>query len=434
VDLQFRYYTSFDGTRIAYATFGEGPALISTFGWAHAWGPPWELPHARSMLERLGRGRKLVLLERRGLGASQRNVEDVSVGACVADLGALVEHLGLSEIDLLAAHASEPVVYAAEHPDAVRKLVLWGIGGGSRGSGQSELARLAETSWSFARRAMWQAIFPSGPEEQVRWCSKAMAASMSPEVAAKYLEREEADYRTLLPGVKAPTLVLHRGNRYAPMDQARAAALLFPSCRFVPLDGDIYHFLFGDLSYVDTIIDFLDEDRRRPRAEGLPSGTAIILFADIADSTGLTERLGDTAFREKARELDEALRRAIASNGGTAIEGKLLGDGVLAVFGAAREAIACAGAMHEGGRHAGLPLHVGIHAGDVLREEGNVFGGAVNIAARVAGEAAAGETLVSGTVRDLARTSADVSFLDRGEHELKGVSDPVRLYEVRWRD
>jgi len=78
----------------------------------------------------------------------------------------------------------------------------------------------------------------------------------------------------------------------------------------------------------------------------------------------------------------------------------------------------------------GLPLHVGIHAGDVIREEGNVYGGAVNIASRVAGEAAAGEMLVSATVRDLARTSAGVSFEDRGERELKGVSEPVRVFAV----
>ncbi|MEX0785253.1 MAG: adenylate/guanylate cyclase domain-containing protein, partial [Dehalococcoidia bacterium] len=112
----------------------------------------------------------------------------------------------------------------------------------------------------------------------------------------------------------------------------------------------------------------------------------------------------------------------------------LLGDGVLATFGAAREAIACAMAIHEAGSHTGLPLHVGIHAGDVIREEGNVFGGAVNIASRVASEAAAGETLVSGTVRDLARTSAGPSaegFEDRGERELKGVGEPVRVFAVR---
>jgi class 3 adenylate cyclase len=166
-------------------------------------------------------------------------------------------------------------------------------------------------------------------------------------------------------------------------------------------------------------------------AEVGPSGTAIILFADIADSTALTERLGDATFREKARELDAEFRQAIASNGGTPIEGKLLGDGVLATFGAAREAIACAIACHAAATNAGLALHVGIHAGDVLREDNNVYGGAVNIASRISNEAAAGQTLVSQTVRDLARTSAGVVFEDRGEHELKGVGEPVRLFAVR---
>jgi class 3 adenylate cyclase len=162
-----------------------------------------------------------------------------------------------------------------------------------------------------------------------------------------------------------------------------------------------------------------------------PSGTAIILFADIANSTALTERLGDSAFRDKARSLDEALRTAIASASGTAIEGKLLGDGVLAVFGAAREAISCSQACHAAGSEVGLALHVGIHAGDVIREDNNVFGGAVNIAARVADASEAGETLVSQTIRDLARTSASVVFEDRGEHALKGIDEPQRLFAVR---
>ena len=130
------------------------------------------------------------------------------------------------------------------------------------------------------------------------------------------------------------------------------------------------------------------------------------------------------------RAADTALRDAIRRAGGTAIEGKLLGDGVLATFNAAREAIACAAACHSAGSDVGLDLHVGIHAGDVIREEGNVFGGAVNVAARISDASEPGETLVSGTVRDLARTSAGVSFEDRGERDLKGVSDAVRVWAV----
>ena len=72
-----------------------------------------------------------------------------------------------------------------------------------------------------------------------------------------------------------------------------------------------------------------------------------------------------------------------------------------------------------------------IDAVNVIREEGNVYGGAVNIAARISGEAAPGEVLVSQTVRDLARTSAGVTFKDSGSRELKGVSEPVRVWAVQ---
>ncbi len=69
--------------------------------------------------------------------------------------------------------------------------------------------------------------------------------------------------------------------------------------------------------------------------------------------------------------------------------------------------------------------------GDVIREENNVYGGAVNVAARISGLSAVGEVLVSDTVRSLARTSAGVSFEDRGEHMLKGVAEPQRVFAVR---
>jgi class 3 adenylate cyclase len=101
---------------------------------------------------------------------------------------------------------------------------------------------------------------------------------------------------------------------------------------------------------------------------------------------------------------------------------------VLAIFGAARDALQAALECASAGRAASLPLHVGMHAGDVIRERGDVHGGAVNVAARIAAAAHADEVLVSEVVRALARTSAGVAFTDRGAHELKGVSEPQRLF------
>jgi adenylate cyclase len=79
-------------------------------------------------------------------------------------------------------------------------------------------------------------------------------------------------------------------------------------------------------------------------------------------------------------------------------------------------------------------MHIGLHAGDVISEGTNVYGGAVNIASRICGLCAPGEILVSTTVRELARTSAGATFEDRGEHMLKGIDDPVRIFAVRERD
>jgi class 3 adenylate cyclase len=109
---------------------------------------------------------------------------------------------------------------------------------------------------------------------------------------------------------------------------------------------------------------------------------------------------------------------------------------VLATFPAASHAIDAALRWASAGDERSLRLHLGLHAGDVIREadahgRGNVFGGAVNIASRISGLSAPGEVLVSDVVRALARTSASVTFEDRGEHALKGVADAQRVYAVR---
>jgi SARP family transcriptional regulator, regulator of embCAB operon len=162
----------------------------------------------------------------------------------------------------------------------------------------------------------------------------------------------------------------------------------------------------------------------------LPQGTVTIMFADIVDSTARTERIGDAAFHALARTLDGSVRAIIAQTGGVAVDGRLLGDGLMAVFTSASQAIECGIRTSVAGADIGLGLHVGLHAGDVIRDGDNVYGGAVNIAARVAALAPPGEVLISETVRSLARTSATVGFESRGVHELKGVEGGQALFAI----
>ena len=166
-------------------------------------------------------------------------------------------------------------------------------------------------------------------------------------------------------------------------------------------------------------------------APAVGAETAVILFTDIVDSTALTERLGDAAYVTKAREFERAVRQAVRESSGEDIEGVTLGDGVVAVFSSGTHAIQCAIRAHECARATGFRLHIGIHAGDVLRIGSAVHGGAVNIAARVCDAAPPGETLVSDTVRSLARSSTSVQFVDRGLHQFKGVSDPHHVFAVQ---
>jgi adenylate cyclase len=139
--------------------------------------------------------------------------------------------------------------------------------------------------------------------------------------------------------------------------------------------------------------------------------------------------LGDTAFRAASRNFEDGVRAAVREHGGTPVDGKVLGDGVMGVFTSAANAITAARRCVE--LSADLPLHIGLHAGDVIGEGTNVYGGAVNIASRVCDLSEPGEIIVSQTVRDLARTSAGVTFEDRGERALKGIADPVRVFSVR---
>ncbi|MEE8347575.1 MAG: adenylate/guanylate cyclase domain-containing protein [Dehalococcoidia bacterium] len=437
---RIQYATTKDGVSIAFWTLGEGMPLVHTpppFGHVQL---EWQNPENRQFFERLAQSRMLVRYDGRGMGLSERDVTDFSVDTFVLDLEAVVGHLGLQSISLFAPSWFGPgsIAYAARHPEQVSHLILWGsIARGSDilGTPQAQgLFALMEKDWELFTETLAHVALGWSAGEPARKFAVLMRESIRKEATQALVGViAKIDVTALLAQVKARTLVLHRRQLpYLAVDAARGLASRIPDARFILLEGDSAVPYLGDTDAVLQAIDeFLGEgEEAKPKTE-LPEGMAVILFADIANSTALTEEMGDEAFRAKARELDTSLRSVIRECAGTPVEGKLVGDGVLAVFTSARQAIECALRCNSASDSVGLQLHLGIHAGDVIREGNNVYGGAVNIAARIATASAPGEVLVSDTVRGLARTSAGVAFDDCGEHELKGVADPQRLFAVR---
>jgi len=387
---QVRYVTSADGTKTATWTIGKGtPLVVAPAIWTqpmeHYWLVPWERRH----WERLAQRRMVAVYDNRGQGMSDREVTDFSLEARVSDLTAVVEGLHAPTVDIMAMSNSGPVAltYAAKNPERVRRLILTNSAARGRDLRLSDQRRvtfqLVDVDWLLFQRI--QALMSYGFTEFAEAVAMTAAASMTPQVfRAATRAAWQFDATEVAGGVTCPTLVLHqRGNDSISIDVAKQIAATIPDSRLGVYEQP-HVTLIGSEETIENIEAFLDEDDRGAAApaEDLPSGTAIILFADIAGSTALTERLGDAAFREKARVLGASLRAVIRECAGTPVEGPTLGDGVLAVFTSAREAIEAARRCGKAGDDAGLPLHLGLHAGDVTREKDpdgrdNVYGGAV---------------------------------------------------------
>ncbi len=374
------------------------------------------------------------------MGLSDRWPHEVTTQDFVRDLEAVVEKLELRRFILFANHGvSYPIAfaYAAAHPDRV--LAIAALVGGVAEDFMAVLTDMPGADWRFISDAIGRrAAGPDDPKGAAEMAEDLRAATDQDGLRRLNAWWTRAKTELDVEAVTARSLLLPTMNSSDdPLGKARALAARMPNAVVQPIRGEsqiertrettsaVRLFLTGQQeASVAT-------ETRPPDTATAAGAAAVILFTDIVSSTELTERMGDAAFRDASRGLDSGLRAAIRESGGITVEAKTLGDGVLATFGSAAQAIDGARRCLALSAASELGLHIGVHAGDVIREEGNVFGGAVNIAARICALSAPGEILVSDVVRGMARTSAVVAFEDRGEREMKGVGEPVRVYVVR---
>jgi class 3 adenylate cyclase len=236
------------------------------------------------------------------------------------------------------------------------------------------------------------------------------------------------DVRDVLGVVSAPTLVIHqRTDPWVRVEHGRYLAQHIPGAAYVELGGDEHIATAATApQLLAQVMPFLQEavTREAPEPDKV---LATVLFSDIVGSTARAAELGDARWRELLAAHHERVRAQLARFRGVELD--TAGDGFFARFDGPARAIRCALAIRDAVREIGLEVRLGLHAGECEVLDAKVAGIAVAIGARVSARAAAGEVLVSQTVKDLVAGSG-ITFDDRGLAELKGVPGEWRLYSV----
>jgi len=438
---RIQYAKTKDGVSIAFATYDQGdPIVWATHPETSHVQLEWQQPIYQATISRLVAERRMVVrFDMRGVGLSDRDVDDLSLDARLLDLEAVADHLGLRTFGLLGVeHGGLTAMgYSVRHPERVTHLVL--VNCFARGADVLATPRDRAFIGMFDDFEMWSenvgaATYGFGREEARRY-AKFARACVDSEMLPRLTEAIVAiDLTELLSHITTPTLVIRHSGLQMPMNIARELASRIPNARLLSIEG----------LYVDNaeqlfrgVADFLGEgEEAAAGAEPLAKDDIrTVLFTDVEGSTALTQRLGDAKARELLREHERTVREALKAHGGSEV--KTMGDGFMASFSSATKALECAIAMQrafaEQNESAEEPIlvRVGLNAGEPIAEEDDLFGTAVNLAARICSQAEAGQILAPIVVRELA-AGKQFMFADLGETELRGFEDPVRLYEVRW--
>ncbi len=437
-----------DGAYLAYQVFGDGPIdLVWQDDFLAIVDEWWDSPPDRLIYESLAEFARVIVHDRRGIGSSSREGGPANLETRVSDTLAVMDAVGAERpvVGGLLEGGASLALLAATHPDRVRSLVWvrpvpraaaapdypWGAS-----PEYVELDQALTKEWgteAYARGFMeLNADAMEGPwstERYVSHLARLTRRTCTPEVAEQ-LNRiwYETDIRGILPSIQVPTLLIvdQEGSEgpYMQLGGIGAhVASLMPHARvepYVPMDEAGV----ATRAMQDSIRRFVGAERR-PGA--LDSVLATVLFTDIVDSTKRSAELGDRDWSAVRRRHDDIVRAELELHRGREV--KTMGDGFLATFEGPARGVHCARAIAEEIRPLGIEVRAGLHTGEIDLEGDDIAGIAVAIGARIGAMAGPSEVWVSRTVKDLTAGSG-LTFVDAGEHELKGVPDRWQLYRV----
>jgi class 3 adenylate cyclase len=428
-------YARAGGVAIAYQTFGEHERNLVLVPMMSNLVFPWWDAAWRGMYEQFASFARLIMLDKRGTGLSDRPRELGTLEARMDDIRAVLDAAEAERATLvgLGGGGQTCALFAATYPERTEALALVGTParlvqsvdypyGLSEAEWRAQLKEIRER-WGdreyFASQA--RSLNPEADEAFVEWFVTCQRFCASPEAALTFHRvLGETDLRPILPSISVPTLVLYLQRM---RDQMLDVAERIKGARAVEIAEETLAASFRAIA--GEVQAFLSVAER----ETLPDTVlSTILFTDIVGSTELAARLGDRSWRDLLRRHHAVVRRELARFQGRELD--TAGDGFFATFDGPARAIRAARAIVEDVRELGVDVRAGVHTGECELHDGKVTGIAVSLGARVAGMASPGEVLVSSTVKDLVAGSG-IEFEDRGAHELKGVPGEWRLYAVK---
>jgi pimeloyl-ACP methyl ester carboxylesterase len=451
-------YASCGDLSLAYQVFGDGPVeLVFAGSFVSHVELFWTLPEFEAFMEQLSTFCRVLVFDKAGVGLSDPVPHVRTRFERAAYIAAVMDAADFGKAVLFGVSEGGPaaMVFAAKRPERTRALILAGTfayfgfaGWDDMDRDAAELrARLAPElgedytpsteqiarfqEFGRAARSAWgsgaalKGLLPS--VRSMRQLAMLERMSASPGMARATLEAGfQIDVRPILPTITVPTLVIHAREDLVPVQGGRYLADHIPAARLHEVDGTDHVPWLTDPDGITTgIEEFLTGSHGAPSQSHRALRT--VLFTDMVASTQHAAATGDERWRAVLHRFGEITAELTERFNGTVV--KSTGDGHLTTFDGPTQAIRCAEALRADAQRLGIEIRVGIHTGECELMDTDIGGIAVHIAARILGQAGAGEILVSRTVRDLV-VGSGTGFEDRGSVELRGVPGTWQLLAV----